>query len=116
MVAALGYFLFMPASQLSEKTKLPKSKKTPKAEGKTKAKAKGKKWNDSFAFYYYIIMGNAEAKRKKKEEEELKKMEEKEKLISIAAIFLEGKNIEKVSDVQKKIFLRKKGLNDEMIE
>ena len=46
----------------------------------------------------------------------MKKMEEKEKLISIAAVFLEGKNIEKVSDVQKKIFLRKKGLNDEMIE
>ena len=45
----------------------------------------------------------------------MKKMEEKEKLISIAAVFLEGKNIEKVSDVQKKIFLRKKGLNDEMI-
>ena len=43
-------------------------------------------------------------------------MEEKEKLISIAAIFLEGKNIEKVSDVQKKIFLRRKGLTDEMVE
>ena len=61
-------------------------------------------------------MGNAEAKKKKKQEEDLKKMEEKEKLISIAAVFLEGKNIEKVSDVQKKIFLRKKGLNDEMIQ
>lgn len=57
-------------------------------------------------------MGNSEAKKKKQEEEELKKLEEKEKLISIAAIFLEGKNIEKVSDVQKRIFLRKKGLTD----
>ena len=60
-------------------------------------------------------MGNSESKKKKKEEEELKQMEEKEKLISIAAIFLEGKNIEKVSDVQKKIFLRRKGLTDDMI-
>jgi hypothetical protein len=61
-------------------------------------------------------MGNSEAKQKKKEEEDLKKLEEREKLISIAAIFLEGKNIEKVSEVQKKIFLKKKGLSDEMIE
>lgn len=60
-------------------------------------------------------MGNSEAKKKKQEEEELKKLEEKEKLISIAAIFLEGKNIEKVSDVQKRIFLKRKGLTDEMI-
>lgn len=37
-------------------------------------------------------------------------------MISVAAIFLEGKNIEKVSDVQKKIFLKKKGLTNEMIE
>ena len=57
-------------------------------------------------------MGNSEAKKKKQDEEELKKLEEKEKLISIAAIFLEGKNIDKVSDVQKRIFLRKKGLTD----
>jgi len=42
-------------------------------------------------------MGNSEAKKKKQEEEELKQMEEKEKLISIASIFLEGKNLEKVS-------------------
>ena len=60
-------------------------------------------------------MGNSEAKKKKQEEEDLKKLEEKEKLISIAAIFLEGKNIEKVSDVQKRIFLKRKGLTDEMI-
>lgn len=61
-------------------------------------------------------MGNSEAKKKKQDEEELKKMEEKEKLISIAAIFLEGKNLENVSETQKRIFLRKKGLTDEMIE
>ena len=39
-------------------------------------------------------------------------MEEREKLISIAAIFLEGKNIEMVSEMQKKIFLRRKGLTE----
>ncbi len=61
-------------------------------------------------------MGNSEAKKKKQEEEDLKKLQEKEKLISIAAIFLEGKNIEKVSDVQKRIFLKRKGLTDEMVE
>ena len=61
-------------------------------------------------------MGNSEAKKKKQEEEELKQLEEKEKLISIAAVFLEGKNIEKVSEVQKKIFLRRKGLTDENVE
>jgi hypothetical protein len=37
-------------------------------------------------------------------------------LISIAAIFLEGKNLENVSDVQKRIFLKRKGLTDEMID
>lgn len=37
-------------------------------------------------------------------------------MISIAAIFLEGKNLEKVSDVQKRIFLKRKGLTDEMID
>jgi hypothetical protein len=57
-------------------------------------------------------MGNSEAKKKKQEEEDLKKMEEKEKLISIATIFLAGKDLERVSDVQKRIFLRRKGLTD----
>lgn len=57
-------------------------------------------------------MGNSEAKKKKKEEEELKKLEEREKLISIATIFLDGKDLDKVSDAQKKIFLRRKGLSE----
>ena len=61
-------------------------------------------------------MGNSEAKKKKQEEEQLKKMEQKEKLISIASIFLEGKNLEKVSQMQKRIFLRKKGLTEEMVD
>jgi len=43
-------------------------------------------------------------------------MEEKEKLIAIATIFLSGKDLTKVSDVQKRIFLRRKGLTDEMVD
>lgn len=42
-------------------------------------------------------MGNAEARKKKKEEEELKKLEEKEKKIGIAVLFLGGENMEKIS-------------------
>lgn len=55
-------------------------------------------------------MGNSEAKKKQKEEEELKKLEEREKLVSVASIFLAGKDLERVSDTQKRIFLRRKGL------
>lgn len=61
-------------------------------------------------------MGNSEAKKKQKEEEDLKKLEEREKLISIASIFLSGKDLEKVSDTQKRIFLRRKGLTEEMVD
>jgi hypothetical protein len=43
-------------------------------------------------------------------------LEEKEKLTSIAAVFLAGKDMEKVSDAQKRIFLKRKGLTDEMID
>lgn len=60
-------------------------------------------------------MGNSEAKKKQKEEEELKKLEEREKLVSVAAIFLAGKDLERVSDTQKRIFLRRKGLTEEMV-
>ena len=61
-------------------------------------------------------MGNSEAKKKKQEEEELKKLEEKEKLISVATLFLAGKDLDKVSDTQKRIFLRRKGLTEEMVD
>ena len=43
-------------------------------------------------------------------------MEEKEKLISVATLFLAGKDLEKVSEAQKRIFLRRKGLTEEMVE
>ena len=39
---------------------------------------------------YNNKMGNAEARKKKKEEEELKKLEEREKKIGVAVLFLGG--------------------------
>ena len=47
---------------------------------------------------------------------EKKKLEEKEKLISVATLFLAGKDLDKVSDTQKRIFLRRKGLTEEMVD
>ncbi len=56
-------------------------------------------------------MGNTEAKKKKEEMLALKKLEEQEKKISIAVLFLEGESVKDISETQKRIFLRKKGLS-----
>lgn len=66
--------------------------------------------------YLIIKMGNSEAKKKKQEQEEIKKMEEKEKKIGTAVYFLEGENVKDVPEMQIKIFLRKKGLSEEMVD
>lgn len=43
-------------------------------------------------------------------------MEEEEKKIGIAVLFLGGDNMQKIPEIEKKIFLRKKGLDQKMVE
>lgn len=52
---------------------------------------------------------NSEIKKQKLEEEKRQK-------ISVAVEFLGGENMELIEDTEKKMFLRKKGLTDDMIE